>query len=183
LMPLLGAKGFAITAAACKEAHNLFGPVFLVALALLFIEFVRDNFYEKGDIAWLAKGGGMFGKHASAGRFNFGEKIWFWLVCIFGLIVSISGLALDFSNLGLDRNTMELSHVLHSAAAVLFISASFGHIYLATVGTQGTLRGMTTGFVDANWIEHYHDHLLPDADPMVKSQNPPTGPAPATSND
>ncbi len=171
LIPLLGPKGFAITAAACKEAHNLFGPIFLVALLLLFIAYVRGNFFAKADITWLMKGGGMLGQHASAGRFNFGEKVWFWLVCVLGLIVSISGLVLDFPILGQGRNSMELAHVLHGAAAILFVSVSFGHIYLGTIGTQGTLRGMTTGYVDANWAEHHHDRWLPEADALAQSDN------------
>jgi formate dehydrogenase subunit gamma len=162
LIPLLGSKGFAITAAACKEAHNLFGPIFLLALVLMMITFIRDNLYQKGDIKWLKRGGGMFGSHASAGKFNLGEKIWFWLVCVLGLSVSVSGIALDFSILGLDRNAMDLAHVIHSAGAILFIALSFGHIYLGTIGTQGTLEGMTRGSVDSNWAELHHDRWIAD---------------------
>lgn len=174
LIPLLGSKGFAVTAAACKEAHNLFGPLFLLALILLFAAYVRDNFYAKGDFAWLKNGGGLFGKHASAGRFNFGEKIWFWLVCVLGLAVSVSGLILDFSVLGQSRTTLELSHVIHGAAAVIFIAISFGHIYLGTIGTKGTLQAMTTGYVDATWAEHHHDRWLPKPDEIKDTQ--PTAP-------
>ncbi len=170
LIPLLGAKGFAITAAACKEAHNLFGPLFLVALILLFAAYVRDNFYAKGDFAWLKKGGGMFGQHASAGRFNMGEKIWFWLVCILGLTVSVTGLLLDFAVLGQGRGALALSHVLHGAAAIVFIAVSFGHIYLGTIGTKGTLRAMTTGYVDATWAEHHHDRWVPEPDEFNNTQ-------------
>ncbi len=183
LKPLLGAERFAVTAAACKEAHNLFGPIFLVALALLFIAYVRDNIYEKEDISWLKNGGGMFGRQASAGRFNFGEKIWFWLVCILGLAVSVSGMLLDFSILGLGRVTMELSHVVHSAAAIAFIAISFGHIYLGVIGTEGTLRGMTTGYVDANWAKHHHDRWNPAPEASVAQQDSANGLKPATPHD
>jgi formate dehydrogenase subunit gamma len=183
LKPLLGSTGFAVTASACKEAHNLFGPIFIIALLLLFLAYVKDNLYEKGDLNWLRKGGGMFGQHASAGRFNFGEKAWFWLVCILGLAISVSGLVLDFSNLGMDRGTLELSHVAHSVAAILFISISFGHIYLGVVGTQGSLRGMTTGYVDANWAKHHHDRWKPELLEPVEIQGPVSGAGLVTEND
>ncbi len=162
LIPLLGARGFAITAAACKEVHNLFGPIFLLALVLMIVTFVRDNLFQKGDIAWLKNGGGMFGSRASASRFNLGEKIWFWLVCILGISISTSGLALDFSIIGLDRTAMDLAHVIHSATAIIFVAISFGHIYLGTVGTQGTLQGITGGSVDANWVQLHHDRWIPN---------------------
>ena len=81
LIPLLGLEGFSITASACKEAHNLFGPLFLFAMIALFITFFKDNFYAKGDLKWISKAGGLFGGHVSAGRFNAGEKIWFLRSC------------------------------------------------------------------------------------------------------
>ena len=49
LIPLLGPEGFSITASACKEAHNLFGPLFLFAMLALIITFIKNNFYTSGD--------------------------------------------------------------------------------------------------------------------------------------
>ena len=158
LIPLLGPDGFGITASACKEAHNLFGPMFLVALLMMFVTFVKDNIYARGDMTWLLKGGGMLGGgHVSAGRFNAGEKIWFWIAIMGGLVLSVSGLVLDFAVFGQGREVMEISHVLHSIAALVVISVSFGHIYLGTIGVEETLGSMTTGFVDEAWAATHHD--------------------------
>ena len=67
LIPLLGQETFAMVAAASKEIHNLFGPIFPIAvLGLLFLLF-KANLYEKGDLVWLARGGGLLGGHVSAG--------------------------------------------------------------------------------------------------------------------
>jgi formate dehydrogenase subunit gamma len=157
LIPLLGPEGFALTASACKEAHNLFGPLFLLATVALFVTYVRDNFYAKGDLQWLLRGGVSFRAHVHAGRFNLGEKIWFWLACMLGIAVSTSGLVLDFAVFGQARDTMELAHVVHSTVALLFIAISFGHTYLATLGVEGTMESMTSGLVDANWARAHHD--------------------------
>jgi len=158
LIPVLGPGGFGLTASACKEAHNLFGPMFLVAILMLFVTFVKDNIYARGDMTWLLKGGGMFGGgHVSAGRFNAGEKIWFWIAVLGGLVLSGSGLILDFAVFGQGREVMEISHVLHSIAALVVITVSFGHIYLGTAGVEGTLGSMTTGNVDEAWAASHHD--------------------------
>jgi formate dehydrogenase subunit gamma len=157
LIPLLGPEGFGLTASACKEAHNLFGPMFLVALLLLFVVFVKDNFYARGDMTWLLKGGGMFGGHVSAGRFNAGEKIWFWIAVLGGIVLSVSGLILDFAVFGQGREVMALSHVLHAIAALIVITVSFGHIYLGTAGVEGTINSMATGYVDEAWAKSHHD--------------------------
>jgi formate dehydrogenase subunit gamma len=158
LIPLLGPDGFGITASACKEAHNLFGPMFLVAILMMFVTFVKDNIYARGDMTWLLKGGGMLGGgHVSAGRFNMGEKIWFWIAILGGLVLSVSGLVLDLAVFGQGREVMEISHVLHGIAALVVITVSFGHIYLGTAGVEGTLDSMTTGYVDEAWAESHHD--------------------------
>jgi formate dehydrogenase subunit gamma len=37
-----------------------------------------------------------------------------------------------------------------------------GHIYLGTIGTEGTYQGMKTGYVDENWAKHHHELWLDD---------------------
>jgi formate dehydrogenase subunit gamma len=154
---LLGPEGFSVTASASLMAHNTLGPIFLVAILALFFTFVKNNFFARGDLKWLTKAGGLLGGHASAGRFNAGEKIWFWLAVILGLALCVSGLILDFPNWGQGRVVLEWSHVVHGISAVVMIAVSFGHIYLGTVGMEGSLESMTTGYVDATWAEAHHD--------------------------
>lgn len=172
LIPLLGAEGFSITASACKEMHNLIGPLFLLAVLALLVLYVKDNFFNRGDLTWMAKGGGMFGGHVNAGRFNAGEKTWFWLVMIFGFALCITGLILDFAVFGQGREIMALSHVIHGISALLLISVSFGHIYLGTAGVEGTLEGMTTGYVDASWAKSHHDQWYDEMSAEGKTIKP-----------
>jgi formate dehydrogenase subunit gamma len=99
----------------------------------------------------------MFGGHVNAGRYNAGEKTWFWLAMIFGTGLCVSGLILDFAVFGQGREIMALSHVVHGISALILISVSFGHIYLGTAGVEGTIDGMATGSVDAAWAKAHHD--------------------------
>ncbi len=158
LIPVLGHEVFSVLASASKEGHNLFGPIFFVSLLLMLLRFAARNIYAKGDLTWLLKGGGMLGKsHVTGGFFNMGEKTWYWLVILIGLGISVSGLILVSPNLGQGRTIMELSHVVHGIGAIILIAVSFGHIYLGTKGTEGTLESMKTGYVDIKWAEEHHD--------------------------
>ncbi len=170
LIPLLGAEGFSLTASASLMIHNFLGPLFLLAILALFFTFVKNNFFACVDWQWLSKAGGLLKGHASAGRFNAGEKIWFWLAVILGLTLCISGLILDFPNLGQGRVLMSWSHVVHGISAVVMIAVSFGHIYLGTVGMEGSLESMTTGYVDANWAEAHHDRWYEEVQNNGESQ-------------
>jgi formate dehydrogenase subunit gamma len=158
LIPLFGHEFFSLLASSSKEGHNLFGPIFFASLVMMLLQFVKRNIYEKGDLTWLLKGGGIIGKsHVSGGFFNMGEKTWYWMVILIGLVISISGFILVSPNFGQGRVIMELSHVVHVIAAIILIAVSFGHMYMGSVGTEGTPEGMKTGYVDINWAESHHD--------------------------
>jgi len=158
LLPLFGKEVFSILASASKEGHNLFGPLFLVSLIMMLISFARRNLYERGDMTWLLKGGGLIGDgHASGGFFNMGEKTWYWMVILIGLVIAISGLILVSPNFGQGRLIMGLSHVVHTIGAIILIAVSIGHMYLGSIGSEGALEGMKTGYVDINWADAHHD--------------------------
>ena len=169
LIPVIGKTAFGGIAGASKEVHNILGLLFPFALIFMFVNLVRRNLYEKGDLAWVAKGGGMLGGgHVSAGKFNAGEKILFWATIFLGIGISVTGYVLDFPNIASwvlatsteftqYRHVMGYAHVIHSVIAVLFIALAFGHIFLATLFVPGTLSSMTSGKVDSNWAKEHHD--------------------------
>jgi formate dehydrogenase subunit gamma len=158
LIPLFGHQVFSLLASASKEGHNLFGPIFLLSLIMMVISFARRNIYEKGDLTWLLKGGGFIGKgHVSGGFFNMGEKSWYWMVILVGLVIAVSGLVLVSPNFGQGRVIMEISHVVHVFAAIILIAVSIGHMYMGSIGTEGSLEAMKSGYVDINWVAAHHD--------------------------
>ncbi len=158
LIPLFGKEVFSVFASASKEGHNLFGPLFLVSLIMIFLSFARRNIYEKGDLTWLLKGGGIIGDgHVSGGFFNMGEKTWYWMVILIGFAIAISGLILVSPVFGQGRWIMELSHVIHTIGALILITVSIGHMYLGSIGSEGAMEGMKSGYVDINWADAHHD--------------------------
>lgn len=158
LIPVFGAEGFGVVAGGAKFLHDYLGPLFALSLTWLFVLFVRGNMPKPGiDLKWLMAGGGLFGKHAHAERYNAGEKFWFWLATLGGLVVVVSGLVLDFPIFGQTRETMEYYHFIHGIAAMVLILVSFGHIYMGTAALEATFEVMQTGYCDANWAKEHHD--------------------------
>lgn len=157
LIPVMGNSTFAVIASAGKLVHDYLGPVFAVALLFMLFNFIKGNFFNSKDINWFLKGGGMLGQHASAGRYNAGEKSWFWLAIIGGAAIVVSGIILDFPFFGQTRDTMEFYLIVHAIASVAVLAAAFGHIYMGTVAMEGALESMTTGYCDSNWAKEHHD--------------------------
>jgi len=179
LLPVMGGTLFGWLTYALKTAHNFTGPVFAVSLLVVIVTFARDNLPAKNDVAWLLKGGGLFGEHqVPSHRFNAGEKVVFWWgVFIFGLVAVGSGLVLDkiAPGVAFTRGNMQIAHMIHSVTAVLMMVVFIGHIYLGTIGTKGAYQGMRTGFVDEAWAREHHELWLAD----VKAGKIPASQVPA----
>lgn len=159
LVPVLGLKGFSVWAEISMTLHNYLGPLFMVGIIIEVVIWFRYNTFKSYDMKWFKQAGGMFkkGVHPPAGRANAGEKVWFWIIAIVGLLgVCISGLVLDFPNFGQDRETMQWANIIHASLAILWIAISFGHIYLGTIGLEGSFQGMSKGYVSEEWMKEHH---------------------------
>lgn len=156
---LLGYTMFSWLAFISKNLHILAGFTFLVGVVLLFGLFWKDNLWHKSDAEWIRKAGGLAtGEHVPSRRFNFGEKVWFWLgLSFFGLIMILSGLMLTFPNIFDTRAAMQYAQIVHAVSACLVIAMSLGHIYMGTIGMEGSFEAMKTGQVDEAWVKEHHE--------------------------
>ena len=160
LIPLMGPEGFSVWAAMAMGLHEFVGPwIFTPGVALMIGMWLVNNLPEKGDIEWWIKGGGIIGSsHPSSGRLNSGEKLWFWFIATFGVACIVTGVILAFPvEWAQTRSTMQLSSVIHGVSALLWIAFWMGHAYIGTIGSEGSLEAMTTGYVDVNWAKQHHD--------------------------
>src|SRR2546430_4386531 len=119
LLPVIGYTLFAWLAQLSKHLHNFVGPVFVVSLLMFIVMFIKDNLPRFYDIKWFANLGGMIsGEHVPSGRFNAGEKAWFWIgVVAFSLLLRASGLGAGFSNLSPVPAGMSHALVRHMGTA------------------------------------------------------------------
>jgi formate dehydrogenase subunit gamma len=53
---------------------------------------------------------------------------------------------------------MQDAWIWHASAALLYVAISFGHIYLGTIGLEGSYQAMRTGYVDETWAREHHQY-------------------------
>jgi formate dehydrogenase subunit gamma len=164
LLPIFGYTLFAGLTGLMKNLHNFVAPLFMAGLVVFIFMYVRDNLPERGDATWLANGWKMFlGHHMPSGKFNAGEKVWFWVgVVLFSLVVTVSGLILLFPNFDQLRATMQQASIVHAIASLLVIGLGLGHIYMGTIGVEGAYRNMRDGFTDETWAKEHHEYWYND---------------------
>lgn len=191
LLPVLGSSLFGWLTYALKTAHNFVGPLFAVSLVIVLVTFVKDNIATVWDFKWLMGGGGLLGgEQVPSHRFNPAEKGMFWWgVCVPGIVVVGSGLVLNKLLPGLDylRGDMQVAHMIHTLASILMMVFLLGHIYMGTIGTRGAFKAMKTGYVNEGWAREHHALWLDDVKagkiPAQRSTtdgaSPPVGDTPA----
>lgn len=137
-------------------AHFLAVPFFVFGLIAVTASWAKDGMFESHDWDWIKKFGGyLWGdKHAPAGRFNAGQKAYFWAVGLLGFACLISGLGRIspvFDVLG-----QEILYQVHRYTALLFVLAAVSHLYLGTLANPGSLGAMIYGRVSSKWAQSHH---------------------------
>ncbi|WP_455235110.1 formate dehydrogenase subunit gamma [Thiogranum longum] len=159
LIPLLGPEGFSVTAMVSKNLHNYVGLLFAAIVPIAFLLYFKDSLFNlKVDLNWMMRAGGYLGGHEpSSEKVNAGQKLWYWVAMLGGIVLIVSGLILDFPNFQQSREWLQDAHIIHTIAAIGVIAFFFVHFYLATVGVEGAFESMINGHVDENWAKQHHD--------------------------
>ncbi len=159
LLPVFGYTLFGWLAALSKNLHNFVAPFFILAVLVMIFLWLRDNLPRAYDWQWFRRAHRFFlrGEHIPSGRFNAGEKGWFWFGVVgLSIVVSWSGVILLFPNFDQTRALMQDAWIWHAAASLLYIALSLGHIYMGTIGVEGAYGNMRTGYTDETWAKEHH---------------------------
>jgi formate dehydrogenase subunit gamma len=176
LLPWMGPESFSMWSEWAKYAHNYLSFAFTAGVVLMALLWIWFNFPNAADMRWLREGGGLVGnKHPPAWKFNAGQKIIFWLVVIGTVAVAVSGYALMLPFYYTDIAGMQMSQIVHALAGLLFTALIIAHIYIGTLGMEGSFEAMGTGQVDVNWARQHHKLWVEQQ--MSKGQGAPSGAA------
>lgn len=145
----------------CRVIHPWAGVAFFAASIAMFVQWVADMRLEPSESReWITGGRAIQymryeGDDSNVGKYNGGQKLQFWLVCLatFGLL--LSGLMMWFPS-AFPRLLMELSYLIHDFTFILFVMLIVFHIYLGTVAEPGTFGSMTRGTVTRAWARLHH---------------------------
>jgi formate dehydrogenase subunit gamma len=172
LFPLIGPDAFAALSQWSKFAHTAMAWPFMLGLLIMVALWVRGNLPDRYDWRWLREFGGFTsGSHPPAGRFNAGQKLIFWSVVIFGLVLSASGIIMLFPFWTLDINGMQWAQYGHASAAAILIAVIIAHIYIGTLGMAGAYDAMGRGEVDLTWAREHHSLWADEEEHQIRGRS------------
>jgi formate dehydrogenase iron-sulfur subunit len=172
MAPLFG--GLAV----CRWLHPWAGIAFVAASVAMIGYWLKDMRMERGDWAWLGpkfldyfrrKGG----EDPNVGKYNGGQKIFFYLVALLAVVLLATGVVLWFP-MSFSATLREVSWPVHDIAFLLFAVSIVGHIYLGTAAIPGTFKSMTRGTVSKEYARLHHPRWYRETTHDDDQPRPPT---------
>jgi formate dehydrogenase subunit gamma len=138
--------------------HPVIGVVMTVAVAVMFVAWVRDMLFNSTDRQWVrslrtyVRDGHT---DADVERYNAGQKGYFWYAVITALLLLITGIPLWFPD-SFAAGLLQASRFSHHALFLLAVAGFIVHVYMSTAMFPGTMSAMTEGTVTRRWAAFHH---------------------------
>lgn len=129
-----------------RDIHGLATPIFAVFGILMFAMWAKESMFKKYDIEWFKIMGGYLSQEnilVPAGKFNAGQKMWFWIAMLGGAVMVISGAIMFFQST--DINTLRLMAIIHNVVGFLIIAMLITHIYMSLFAIDGAIEAIING--------------------------------------
>ncbi|WP_404318284.1 formate dehydrogenase subunit gamma [Malaciobacter canalis] len=151
-----------------KDIHAIATLLFVISVIPMLIMWFKEMLPTSDDIKWLMILGGYLNKRKDpipAGKFNAGQKMWFY-VCTFGGIVMIATGAIMFfqdfkidfiASLGLSQiDLLRLSAIVHNVLGFAVLALFMTHLYMSVFAIKGAIHSIITGYKEEEEIEILH---------------------------
>jgi len=130
-----------------RYTHGIVAIVFAVDALILFVLWVKDAIPKTYDIKWFLVMGGYLSKSKKiikADKFNAGQKVWFWLATIGGIVMAVTGYIMYF--FAGTTDTLRISVMIHIILGMALLVMFIVHVYMGVFSIKGSLQSMIYGY-------------------------------------
>jgi formate dehydrogenase subunit gamma len=147
----------------CRWLHAWLGVAFAAAVLLMTVLWAKEMVFDKTDRKFNIGEYLRFSEtdDPNVGKYNAGQKFFFWMVLATGIVILLSGIVLWWPNL-FGQGLRSAAIILHDLCFIGFFAAIVGHIYLGTAAEPGTFQSMTRGTVTRPWARLHHPRWYRD---------------------
>jgi formate dehydrogenase subunit gamma len=142
--------------------HPWVGLAFTASLFWTFKQWFGDMKIDGSDRAW-AKAIPYYIKNEDeklppVGRFNYGQKLFFWAMIYSVILLLLSGIGLWYTE-ALPWNWRFIRYaaiLIHASVAMITIGLFLIHVYMSTILEEGSFGSMVHGYVSRAWAWTFH---------------------------
>lgn len=140
----------------CRWLHAWSGIAFAVMTVVMVVHWIKEMYFDEYDKKFNVIEYMKFsGEDPNVGKYNAGQKFFFWIAPVLMLVVLLSGIPLWWPT-KFGWGLRQVCIVVHDIGFISWFFAIVGHIYLGTAAEPGTFRAMTRGTVTRAWAKLHH---------------------------
>ena len=143
----------------CRIIHPIAGLAFAAASLAMAVQWWDEMKMTKEERGWVGPKLLEYlrdaANHEKIGKYNGGQKVYFYTSKLGALGLLVSGVVLWYPT-SFPQWVRAVAIVLHNVTFIMFAVSLVFHIYLASVAEPGTLNSMTRGTVSKAWARIHH---------------------------
>jgi formate dehydrogenase subunit gamma len=142
--------------------HPWVGLLFAASYFWMSIQWRRDMEVDADDQAWKHEIKAYINneddKLPPVGRFNWGQKIFFWGMVYSTILLLLSGIGLWYTEaIPWKFHILRFAIILvHASVALITIGLFLIHVYMSTILEEGSFGSMVHGYVTRAWAWTFH---------------------------
>jgi formate dehydrogenase subunit gamma len=152
-----------------KDMHTLATIPFAIVVIPMFLMWLKDAFFNFDDVKWIMIVGGYLSKEKKpipAGKFNAGQKMWYWIATLGGMIMIISGAIMFFMDFdmawlremsGLTQiDLLRFSAIVHNVVGFAVVALFITHVYMSMFAIKGAVHAILDGHMEEEEVKILH---------------------------
>lgn len=147
---------------AARLWHPWIGLIFAASFFWMSKQWYVDMKIDESDRAWGRAIPDYVQNHDEklppAGRFNYGQKIFFWAMFYSTILLLLSGIFLWYTE-ALPWNLRFVRYaaiLIHASVAMITIGLFLIHVYMSAILEEGSFGSMIHGYVSRAWAWTFH---------------------------
>lgn len=141
-----------------RYVHIGAAMVFVIPAVLMLVMWFKDMLPRLHDVAWMLVFGGYLSKEKKpvpAGKYNAGQKMYFWLATVGGVVMAYSGYKIWAMNEAA-LETVRLYTIIHNILGMATLAFFLTHVYMVVFAIAGSLDSMKTGYKCKEEVDILH---------------------------
>lgn len=121
--------------------------IFVAVAPMMFVTWIKDMLPAPHDVKWVMIMGGYLSKEKKpvpAGKFNAGQKMWFWGSTVGGVVMAYTGYIIWSFGAALD--TVRIYTLIHNILGAFLVAIFITHLYMTIFAIKGAVHSITTGY-------------------------------------
>lgn len=153
----------------CKTLHALFTIPFAIVVIPMFLMWVKYAFFNFDDVKWMMILGGYLSKEKKpipAGKFNCGQKMWFWIATLGSIVMVLTGAIMFFMDFNIEAlktltglsqiDLLRVAAILHNVVGFVVAALFITHIYMSMFAIKGAVHSIINGHMEEEEVRILH---------------------------